>query len=76
MVISKNEIKFLGMHLKNGVYYLSEHVAKELLFLDESHPHKQVEQFLSTVNYLGDFVANISNSMQPLQKMLKKDSPP
>lgn len=43
IVIVHQEIEFLGMHLKDGAFNPSDHIAKEFLkFLDDYLSHKQV----------------------------------
>ncbi|KAL5551965.1 hypothetical protein UlMin_002141 [Ulmus minor] len=52
------------------------HIAQELLkFPDESLTKFQVQQFLGIVNYLRDFVPNISKLTSPLSRLLKKNPP-
>ncbi|KAK8494604.1 hypothetical protein V6N11_064766 [Hibiscus sabdariffa] len=76
MKIAQQEIKFLGMHLKEGRYHPGSHIAQELLkFPDDNLSKKQILQFLGIVNYLRDFLPKISKYTNPLRKMLKKDPP-
>ncbi|KAK8972527.1 hypothetical protein V6N11_081642 [Hibiscus sabdariffa] len=76
MKINQREIKFLGMHLKEGKYHPGPHIAQELLkFPDKDLSKKQILQFLGIVNYLRDFIPKISKYTNPLRKMLKKELP-
>lgn len=72
IVIAQKEIEFLGMHFKDGFYYLGKHIAKELLkFSHENLYRKQVHQFLGIVNYLRYFVPKILKLTHSLLNMLK-----
>ncbi|KAL2518395.1 Reverse transcriptase domain-containing protein [Abeliophyllum distichum] len=76
MVIGVPEINFLGMHIKDGQYSLQPHVGQELLkFPDANISKKEVQQFLSIVNYMADFIDHLSTTIKPLQNMLKNNAP-
>jgi len=66
------------MHLNKGRYYPGPHIAQELLKFPEKRKFtiKQVQQFLEIINYLKEFVPNITKLLIPLQLMLKKNPPP
>ena len=64
------------MKLSNGKYEAQPHIVQELLkFPYKSLTKVQVQQFLGIVNYLRDFVPNISKLTSPLSRMLKKNPP-
>ncbi|KAL5565364.1 hypothetical protein UlMin_028528 [Ulmus minor] len=74
MLVGQSKIKFLGMKLFNGQYEAQPHISQELLkFLDKNLAKVQVQQFLGIVNYLRDFVPNISKLTSPLSRILKKN---
>ena len=75
MQIRLAHIEFLGMRLLQGKYEAQPHIAQELLkFPDENLTKVQIQQFLSIVNYLRDFVLKLSAITKPLSNMLKKES--
>ncbi|XP_075099182.1 putative mitochondrial protein AtMg00860 [Nicotiana tabacum] len=76
MVLAQKEIDFLGMHFVKGAYSPGPHICQELLkFPDTSLNTKQIQQFLGVVNYVRDFIPNISTYISPLTEMLKKNAP-
>ncbi|KAL5575092.1 hypothetical protein UlMin_016791 [Ulmus minor] len=76
MLVGQYKIEFLGMKLFNGQYEAQPHIAQEQLkFPDENLTKVQVQQFLGIVNYLRDFVPNISKLTSSLSRMLKKNPP-
>lgn len=76
MHIFQEEIKFLGMILKNSRYKPSPHITAELeKFLDKDLSKKEIQQFLGIVNYLRNFIPKLSCITKALQQMLKKESP-
>ncbi|XP_016452986.1 putative mitochondrial protein AtMg00860 [Nicotiana tabacum] len=76
MVLSQKEIDFLGMHFVQGEYSPGPHICQELLkFLDTNFTTKQIQQFLGIINYVRDFIPNISIYISPLTEMLKKNAP-
>ena len=77
MTIATKEVDFLGMHLKDGQYVAQPHISQELHnFPDENLMRKQVQQFLSIINYVSEFIPNLVQMTGPLNQLLKKDAPP
>ncbi|KAG8489635.1 hypothetical protein CXB51_017679 [Gossypium anomalum] len=77
MQINRSEIQFLGMDIREGKYSPQPHIAQELLkFPQKDLSFKQVQQFIGIVNYLRDFIPKVSEYINPLRKMLKKDPHP
>ncbi|KAL5570523.1 hypothetical protein UlMin_027098 [Ulmus minor] len=75
MLVGQSKIELLGIKLFNGQYEAQSHIAQELLrFPDENLKKVQIQQFLGIVNYLKDFVPNISKLTSPLSRLLKKNS--
>ncbi|RYQ84275.1 hypothetical protein Ahy_B10g103413 isoform C [Arachis hypogaea] len=75
--IARTKIEFLGMVFEDGFFQPGEHVAKELLnFSDENMTVKQVQQFLGIVNYIRDFIPDVTKYTSQLSKILKKKPPP
>ncbi|XP_070036718.1 uncharacterized mitochondrial protein AtMg00860-like [Nicotiana tomentosiformis] len=73
MALAQKEIDFLGMHFVQGAYSPGPHICQELLkFPDTNLTTKQIQQFLGVVNYVRDFIQNISAYISSLTKMLKK----
>ncbi|PKI71203.1 hypothetical protein CRG98_008378 [Punica granatum] len=72
----EDEVKqILSELLANGQYQPEPHVAQELLkYPEESLTKKKIQQFLSTVNFLRDFLPKIAKLTCPLEKMLKDAS--
>ena len=71
ITLGVNKIDFLGMHLEDGSYQPQPHIALEIQkFPDANLTQKQVQQFLGFVNYIGDFIPNLSKYTAPLSKML------
>ncbi|KAK0580331.1 hypothetical protein LWI29_000736 [Acer saccharum] len=76
-IVGKSEIEFLGMHIANGQYRPSPHLAVRLLdFPDSDFSVHQVQQFLSIVNYVRDFIPHVSHYTSVLSSLLKKRPPP
>ncbi|KAK0604793.1 hypothetical protein LWI29_019526 [Acer saccharum] len=76
-MVGKTEIEFLGMHISNGQYRPDPHLAVRLLdFPDSNLSVKQVQQFLSIVNYDRDFIPHVSRYTSILSTLLKKCPPP
>ncbi|XP_070046905.1 uncharacterized mitochondrial protein AtMg00860-like [Nicotiana tomentosiformis] len=76
MVLAQKEIDFLGMHFVQGANSAGPHICQELLkFPYTSLTTKQIQQFLGVVNYVRDFIPNISTYISPLTEMLKKNAP-
>ncbi|XP_075074505.1 putative mitochondrial protein AtMg00860 [Nicotiana tabacum] len=76
MVIAQKEIDFLGMHFIQSEYSSGPHICQELLkFPDTNFTTKQIQEFLGILNYVRDFIPNISSYISPLTKMLKKNAP-
>ncbi|XP_075111688.1 putative mitochondrial protein AtMg00860 [Nicotiana tabacum] len=64
------------MHFVQGAYSPGPHICQELLkFPDTSLTTKQIQQFLGVVNYVRDFIPNISIYISLLTEMLEKNSP-
>lgn len=77
MVIGETTIDFLGMHLSQGQYQLQPHIASQLdNFRDENLAFKQIQQFFGIVNYMAEFIHDLSGYCTPLTKQLKKNAPP
>uniref|UniRef100_A0A1J3EQA9 Reverse transcriptase n=1 Tax=Noccaea caerulescens TaxID=107243 RepID=A0A1J3EQA9_NOCCA len=76
MIIAQPNIDFLGMQINNGTITLQSHLATTLLdFPDENLTKRQVQQFLGVINYVSDFIPQLSQLTRPLQKMLSKNPP-
>ncbi|WMV29548.1 hypothetical protein MTR67_022933 [Solanum verrucosum] len=76
MILVKNEIDFLGMHFTQGAYIPWPHICKELIkFPDTKFTVKQLQQFHGVLNYVQDFIPDVSTYISPLTKMLTKKSP-
>lgn len=59
-ILGQNTITFLGMTLKDGYYSPGPHIAQELIhFPDEHLSKKQIQQFLSIINYLREFFPHV-----------------
>ena len=76
IILGVNQIDFLGMHLENDSYQPQLHLTLEIQkFPDTNLTQKQIRQFLRFVNYIGDFIPNLSKYTTLLSKMLRKDAP-
>lgn len=76
MQIGQSKMEFLGMYIHEGQYEAQPHIAQELLkFPDTNLTKTQIQQFLGIVNYLRDWIKNLSKYTSPLSRMLKKDAP-
>ena len=65
------------MHIANGQYRPGPHLAVRLLdFPDSDFSVHQVQQFLSIVNYVRDFIPHVSHYTSVLSSLLKKRAPP
>ncbi|KAH9780657.1 hypothetical protein KPL71_008160 [Citrus sinensis] len=74
--IATDNIEFLGMIIKNGHYQPGTHIAQELLhFPDQHFSKRQVQQFLSIINYIRDFIPHVDHYTHHLSALLKKKSP-
>ncbi|XP_019261265.1 PREDICTED: uncharacterized protein LOC109239199 [Nicotiana attenuata] len=77
MVLAQKEIDFFEMHFVQGAYSPGPHICQELLkFPNTNLITKQIQQFLGIVNYVRDFIPNISTYISPLTEMLKKNALP
>jgi len=75
--IGTTEIEFLGMKFSRGRYSPQPHLVEELpKFPKKNFTTKQIQQFLGILNYIRDFIPNISHHTSKLSKMLKKNAPP
>ncbi|KAL5860655.1 hypothetical protein ACOSQ4_001951 [Xanthoceras sorbifolium] len=75
--IAQQEIDFLGMHISHGRYSPGLHIAHELLkFPDSNLSREQIQQFLSTVNYIRDFLPHVAQYTSHLSSLLKNTPPP
>ncbi|RYR41952.1 hypothetical protein Ahy_A08g038396 [Arachis hypogaea] len=75
--IAKKRIEFLGMVFEDGFFQPGEHIAKGLInFPDENMTVKQVQQFLGIVNYIRDFIPDVTKHTSQLSKLLQKKPPP
>ncbi|KAH9698020.1 hypothetical protein KPL71_023840 [Citrus sinensis] len=71
--IATDNIQFLGMILKDGHYQLGKHIAQELLHFPAQHlSKKQVQQFLSIINYIKYFIPHVDHYTHHLSALLKK----
>ncbi|KAJ9538378.1 hypothetical protein OSB04_031111 [Centaurea solstitialis] len=76
MEISVTPINFLGMNISNGKYQPRTHIAQELhKFPDELTTPREIQQFLSLVNYMADFLPKLSAHTVHVFLMLKKNPP-
>ncbi|ESQ44802.1 hypothetical protein EUTSA_v10003417mg, partial [Eutrema salsugineum] len=76
MIVAQPNIDFLGMQITEGKFTPQAHLATALLdFPDENLTRRQVQQFLGVINYISDFIPQISQRTRPLQKMLTKNPP-
>jgi len=65
------------MHLKDGAYYPSHHIAEELQkFPNEKSFPQAISTILGICNLSLGFCPKITKFMSPLQQMLKKYAPP
>lgn len=70
----KNEVKFLGMVFnEKGITPDPERV-KSIVELKIPQNIKQLQSFLGMVNYLRLFIPNMSELVEPLRSLLRKDS--
>jgi len=75
--IGTTKIEFLRMKFSRGKYSPQPHLVKELpKFFEKNFTIKQIQQFLGILNYIRDFIPNISHYTSKLSKMLKKNAPP
>ncbi|KAH0657938.1 hypothetical protein KY289_026686 [Solanum tuberosum] len=52
------------------------HISEELIkFRDTNFAVKQLQQFLGVINYVRDFIPDVSTYISPLTKMLTKKAP-
>ena len=76
-LIGQIEIDFLGMHISDGQYRPGPHLARQLLDFPDSHlTPKQVKQFLGIINFIRDFLPQVSRHTTVLSALLKKSPPP
>ena len=76
MVIGQTSIEFLGMTISDGKYTLQPHIATSLKeFPNKISTAKQIQQFLGIVNYMSNFIPNISKYINCLAQLLKKNPP-
>ena len=74
--IGTREVDFLGMHFKERKHVPQPHLVENLpSFPDENMTVKQIQQFLGILNYVRDFIPNISQYTSKLSKPLKKNPP-
>ncbi|MED6113227.1 hypothetical protein PIB30_068883, partial [Stylosanthes scabra] len=65
------------MTFHDGFFQPGNHISKELLkFPDDNLSVKQVQQFLGIVNYIRDFIPDVTRHTSQLSKLLKKKPPP
>ncbi|KAK3225499.1 hypothetical protein Dsin_005361 [Dipteronia sinensis] len=75
-MIGQSEIDFLGMHVSNGQYHPGPHLAQQLLDFPDSHlSQKQIQQFLSIINFIQNFIPKVSHYTSRLSALLKKNLP-
>ncbi|WMV29629.1 hypothetical protein MTR67_023014, partial [Solanum verrucosum] len=76
MILVKDEIDFLGMQFAHGAYILGPHICEELVkFPNTNFTVKQLQQFLGVINYVRDFIPDVSMYISPITKMLTKKAP-
>lgn len=76
MIVGQPKIEFLGMKLFQGQYQAQPNIVQELLkFPDEQLTGVQIQQLLSIINYLRDFIPYVLKLTRPLSTMLRKDAP-
>ncbi|KAH9792659.1 hypothetical protein KPL71_004218 [Citrus sinensis] len=74
--IAIDNIKFLGMIIKDGHYQPGKHIAQELLhFPDHQLSKRQIQQFLGIINYTRDFLPHVDHHTHHLSALLKKQPP-
>ncbi|KAH9752180.1 hypothetical protein KPL71_014599 [Citrus sinensis] len=74
--IAVDNIKFLGMIIKDGHYQPGKHIAQELLhFPDQQLSKRQIQQFLGIINYIRDFLPHVDHHTHHLSALLKKQPP-
>ncbi|KAL5855064.1 hypothetical protein ACOSQ4_004866 [Xanthoceras sorbifolium] len=62
--------------VSHGRYSPGPHIAHELLkFPDSNLSREQIQQFLSTINYIRDFLPHVAQYTSPLSSLLKKTLP-
>ncbi|KAI9173395.1 hypothetical protein LWI28_000671 [Acer negundo] len=62
------------MHISNGKYHPSPHLACQLLeFPDSNLTTKQVQQFLGIINFIRDFLPHVTRYTSILSALLKKN---
>lgn len=75
-VITQPNIDFLGMQIKNDNFSPQAHFATTRIdFPDENLTKRQVQHFLGVINFVSDFIPQLSQLTRPLQKMLAKNPP-
>ena len=75
--IRTTKIEFLGMKFSIGYYSPQPYLVEELpKFPEKNFTIKQIQQFLGILNYIRDFIPNISHHTSKLSKMFKKNAPP
>ncbi|KAH9716848.1 hypothetical protein KPL71_021595 [Citrus sinensis] len=75
-IIATDNIEFLGMIIKDGHYQPGKHIAQELLhFPDQQLSKRQIQQFLSIINYIRDFIPHVDRYTHHLSALLKKKPP-
>jgi len=71
--IAKNQIELLGLKIDQTVIEMQPHVCEKITnFPDQLTNRKQVERFLGCLNYISDFIPNLTWLRGPLQDLLKK----
>ncbi|KAH9780662.1 hypothetical protein KPL71_008163 [Citrus sinensis] len=71
--IATDDIKFLGMIIKDGHYQPGKHIAQELLhFPDQQLSKRKIQQFLGIINYIRDFIPHVDHYTHHLSALLKK----
>nr|QJS95220.1 polyprotein [Petunia vein clearing virus] len=76
MILAQNKIQFLGMDFADGTFSPAGHISLELQkFPDTNLSVKQIQQFLGIVNYIRDFIPEVTEHISPLSDMLKKKPP-
>ena len=73
MEIQLKEITFMGHRItENGLHSDPEKV-RAIMDMPPPTNLEELRRYLGVVNYLGKFLPNATNTLSPLQNLLKKD---
>lgn len=73
MHYAKNEVKFLGYVFNEFGMKADNDRVKSILNLKNPTCKKKLQRILGMINYLRDFLPNLSEVISPLRQLLKKD---